>query len=133
MNSVKKNIFCFFVISIFSVQMSQGASASADNNVSENSARYQECYLISYYTQQAIIMRYSGLSRFDMMDFFKNILLTDIPSELVSVNKKVLLGADKFIDDAFDSDFFPDQQEAEKYINKKKDSVYSQCMKGSLK
>lgn len=113
---------------IATMALSSVASAESGGLLSPQKNKYQRCYLASYYTQQALIMRYSGLSRFEIMDFFKNTNQEDIPEELKRVNSEVLLDYEKYIDEAFDSEFFVDESVAEKYINDKKDIVYNRCM-----
>lgn len=128
-NPLLKRILIFFIaINGVFLKFAYAESIGGGSSGSEKIIKHQRCYLISYYTQQAIVMRYSGFSRFEMMSFFKNITSADVPDELAHVNNEALLGVDKYIDEAFEVDFLSDESEAEKLINRKKDLAYSQCM-----
>lgn len=127
-NPLLKRILIFFIATNGVFLKFAYAESIGGSGDSEKIIKHQRCYLISYYTQQAIVMRYSGFSRFEMMSFFKNITSADVPDELVHVNNEALLGIDKYIDEAFEVDFLSDESEAEKLINRKKDLAYSECM-----
>lgn len=127
-NPLLKRILIFFIATNGVFLKFAYAESIGGSSDSEKIIKHQRCYLISYYTQQAIVMRYSGFSRFEMMSFFKNITSADVPDELVHVNNEALLGVDKYIDEAFEVDFLSDESEAEKLINRKKDLAYSECM-----
>lgn len=120
----KKNIAAILLYFVF---LSPDVGASEASTLTEVQ-KYQKCYLVSYYVQQALLMRYSGLSRFEIMDIFKDLVSKKAPDGMEEMNRDTLVDYEKYIDVAFEAGMFTDEKDAETKINKNKDGSYEKCM-----
>lgn len=110
------------------------ASSSEDGTKIGDMGKYTECYLLSYYASNILMMRYHNLSRFEIEDAISE-EVTNLPDnrEANNLNQLVLSKSGRYVDEVFEMAPESDDDKITSMTENYKDKVLNECLTGVKK